>query len=229
MPKELTAPEIESKVYAHIIKKTSKGYTFDFNPLDVSKDGIADELNLDIAEVQEAIERLSTQDIEKSSKIIRIESVKPKFEIWLPSTKGGQKIKDGLCNSGLALKGNLNALYSFLIIVLAYIFIFPYPHLKNFLKIESVDDYFFWGVLITASSVPIGNYLAHKWYQLNIQIQKVPGSKYYVYALILSIILILYSVKKNYNLGTIFSSILIIANIVLVFFQIIRENKHENE
>src|SRR4030042_1316958 len=134
MAKKYTAPEIEKKVYNYIIKETSKGWkTFDFNPLNVSKEGIADILHLEDEEVEEAIASLSGQDSDKGSKLKRIESIKPRFEIWLPDTKGGKDIRDALCESGLAIKGNLNVLYSFLFLVLVYVFIFVKPYLKDFL------------------------------------------------------------------------------------------------
>ncbi len=228
MAKQYTAPEIEKKVLDHINKKTSKGYTTDFNPLDVSKEGIADELKLDDKEVEEAIESLSGQDSGKSSKLKRIESIKPKFEIWLPFTKGGIDIKDALCESGLAVKGNLNVLYSFLLLVLCYILIFEKPYLKDFLGLVNPEQYFAWAVILTAISVPVGNYLARKWYQWNLLMQRVKGSKYYVYALIAFIILIIISINKQWNIGIILSGIAALTNIALVIYQIIKDNKKKS-
>ena len=63
--KQLTAPEIEKKVLNYITNKTSMGYTIDFNPLDVSIDGIADGLNLKIEEVEEGWSKI---DIEYSER-----------------------------------------------------------------------------------------------------------------------------------------------------------------
>jgi len=224
MARQYTAPEIEKKVLDHINKKTSKGYTTNFNPLDVSNEGIADELKLDDEEVEEAIESLSGQDSGKGSKLKRIESIKPKFEIWLPSTKGGIDIKDALCESGLAVRGNLNVLYSFLFLVLCYFLIFEKTYLKDFLGLVNPEQYFFWGVILTAISVPMGNYLARKWYQVNLLLQRVKGSKYYVYALIGFIILIVISVNKQWNIGIILAGIAVVANVVMVILQIITKN-----
>ena len=225
MERQYTAPEIEKKVLDHINRKTSKGYTTDFNPLDVSKEGIADELNLDDEEVEEAIGSLSGKDSGNSLKLKKIESVKPKFEIWLPSTKGGKNIKDALCESGLAVRGNLNVLYSFLLLVLCYIFIFEKPYLKGFLGLVNPEQYFAWTVILTAISIPIGNYLARKWYQGNLLLQRVNGSKYYIYVLIMLIVLILISVNKGWNFGIIIPSIAGIVEILFVIYQIMRDNK----
>ena len=226
MERQYTAPEIEKKVLDHINRKTSKGYA-DFNPLDVSKEGIADELNIDDGAVEEAIESLSGKDSGKSSKLKRIELVKPKFEIWLPYTKGGQDIKDALCESGLAVRGNLNVLYSFLLLVLCYIFIFEKPYLKDFLGLVNSEQYFAWAVILTSISIPIGNYLARKWYQGNLLLQRVKGSKYYIYVLIMLIVLILISVNKGWNLGIIIPSIAGIAEILFVLYQIMKDNKND--
>jgi len=229
MAKQYTASEIEKKVYNHIIKETSKGYTFDFNPLNVSKEGIADKLNLEEEEVEEALASLSGQNSDKGSKLERIESIKPRFEIWLPKTNGGKDIKDALCESGLAVKGNLNILYSFLFLVVIYIFIFEVPYIKNFLGLINPVQYFIWAVIFTAISVPLGNYLAMKWYQANLLIQRVKGSKYYIYFLIVLIAIILISVNKEWNLGIILSSLGAGAEIILVIYQITKDNKNDKK
>ena len=225
MTKEHTAPEIEKKVYNHIIKKTSKGYSLDFNPLDVSKEGIADELQLQYEEVEEAIESLSANDSGKTSKLKRIESIKPKFEIWLPFTKGGTNIKDALCESGLAIKGNLNVLYSFIFLVICYYFIFIKPYLKNGLGLVNQEQYFAWAIIFTVLSIPLGNFLSRKWYQGNLLLQRVKGSKYYVYALIAFIVLIIISINKKWDVGIILSGIATLANIALVIYQVIKDGK----
>jgi|GEM_PF-5049547 len=225
MPKQYTASEIEKKVFNHIIKETSKGWdTFDFNPLNVSKEGIADMLNLEDEEVEEALNSLSAEDNDSGSKLKRIESIKPRFEIWLPFTKGGQDIKDALCESGLAIKGNLNVLYSFLFLVAIYIFIFKVPYLKNALVMTTSEQYFIWALIFTAVSVPLGNFLATKWYQVNLLMQRVKGSKYYIYFLIIMIALVLVSVNKGWNLGIIIPSIAGVVEIIFVIYQIVNKN-----
>ena len=227
MAKKYTAPEIEKKVYNYIIKETSKGWkTFDFNPLNVSKEGIADILHLEDEEVEEAIASLSGQDSDKGSKLKRIESIKPRFEIWLPDTKGGKDIRDALCESGLAIKGNLNVLYSFLFLVAIYILTFEVPCSKNALGLTNPEQYFIWAFIFTAVSVPLGNYLATKWYQANILLRRVKGSKYYIWILIILIALILLSVNKGWNLGIIIPSIAGVVEIIFVIYQITKENKN---
>ena len=226
MAKQYTSSEIERKVLNYIIKKTKKGYTTHFNPLDVSKEGIADKLNLEIEEVEEAIEKLTGKASDYSTKSLeRIESIKPKFVIWLPNTKKGDDIKDALLQSGLAVNGTVNTLYSVLIIIISYIFIFKFTHLKDFLNLETVDDYFFWAVIITAISIPIGNYLGHKWYQVNFMLQKVKGSKYYVYALLIFVAIIFFSIINNWNIVIIISGIAVLTNIALFIYQFIKDSK----
>jgi len=228
MSKQYTAHEIEKKVLDYINKKTNMGYATDFNPLDVSKEIIAEELNLNTGEVEEAIDSLSGKDSGKGSKVKRIESIKPRFEIWLPFTKKGQEIKDELCESGLAVRGNLNVLYSFLLLVLSYFFIFEKPYLKNFLGLVNPEQYFAWAAILTAVSIPLGNYLSRKWYQGNLLMQRVKGSKYYVYALIAFIILIIISINKKWNIGIILSGMAVLTNIALVIYQIIKDNKKKS-
>jgi len=228
MVKLYTASEIEKKVLEHINRKTSKGYTIDFNPLDLSVEGIADELNIDTDEVEESIERLLGNDSDNSNKSLeRIESIKLRLEIWLPFTKGGTDIKNALCESGLAVKGNLNILYSFFFMVLCYVFIFEKPYLKDFFGLVNPEQYFFWAVVLTAISIPIGNYFVRKWYQGNLLMQRVKGSKYYVWILIILISIILLSINKGWNLGIIISSIAGVLEILFMVYQIVKQENND--
>ena len=218
------APVIEEKVYDYLKRKASKGYTRNFNPLSISKKGIADSLNLKISEVEEALERLSGEGTTGKA-IERVEPIKPKFEMWLPSTEKGKEIKNVLCKSGLGIKGNLNVLYSFILIAICYILIFKLPHLRTALGLESAEDYFLWAFIITAVSVPIGNYLAHKWYQITLWLQKVKGIKIYICILTILIFLITLSFIKSWDIILLLSIIATIANVILVVFQIVKKKE----
>ena len=172
MENKKTASEVTKKVYNYIIKKTEKGYTSVFNPLDITLENIAKELRLDEEEVDEALNELSPDE---NWKISRINSIKPTFEIWLPNTKGGKNIKDFLCGAGLAKTGNLNILYSFLFLVAVYIFIFVKPYLGNILKITTFGEYFIWAIIFTLISIPFGNFISRKLYQGNLLLRRVEG------------------------------------------------------
>ena len=100
--------------------------------------------------------------------------------------------------------------------------------MKDFLGLVNPEQYFAWAVILTAISVPLGNYFARKWYQGNLLMQKVKGSKYYIYALITFIILIIISINKEWNFGIILSGIATLANIALVIYQIIKDNKKKS-
>ena len=219
MKKQLTSHEIERKILDYLDKEVRYD---DFNPLNLSKEVIADNLDLDMEEVEEAIERLSAEDSNLPSKTLeRIEPINPKFKIWLPTTKEGKEVKDLLCGSGFAVKGNLNLLYSFLFVVLFYIIIFEIPYTKGFFVDTTIQGYFFLGFAITAISVSIGKYLSHKWYQLNLLLERVKGIRYYIWSLIIFIILILSSINQGWNISLMLSGIAAVADIILVVYQIV--------
>ncbi|PLW79677.1 hypothetical protein C0585_06810 [Candidatus Woesearchaeota archaeon] len=221
MSEKLTGSEIEKKVYEHIIKSVGMGYTTDFNPLNLSTEGIADCLGLSMEEVEEAINKLKGEG--ESTNIERIESVKPKFEIWLPKTKKGKEVLDELCNSGVAIKGSMQWFYTFLLLAASYIFTFEKPYLANVLELKSFNEYFVWAVIFTGISSYFGSYLAHKWHQINYEMERIKGGKYYIYAFILLISGIIYSWMKEIDVALIITSVGTIANLVLVIYQIIKK------
>lgn len=214
MKKLKTSYEIEKDVLEYLDKKTSKGFTMDFNPLDVTLDEIASALNLNKKEINEALENLSGLG-EAASKIKKIESLKPRFEIWLPiNSEGAENIKQELCGSGMAIRGASNQFYSFLLIVLIYILKFQ-TQLLDFLDVGTLEQHFVFAAIVTAISFPIGNYLAHKWYNLTLILEKVRGAKYYYYTLIIITILFWLIVQKGWD--KLFTTILIIAAICTIF------------
>jgi len=207
-----TAPEVQKLVLDYLnleVTKSSK----EINPVDLSVEGISDNLNLSYEQVEEAVEALSNTK--------RIDSIKPKFKIWIPNSDEGYIVEKHFCESGLAISGSLNILYSFLLIGVAYFFMFEKPLLVNLLGLQTFLQYSFWSAVLTALSISLGKIISEKLYQVSIHLEKVKGANYYIYILIFFIALAILSIKNKWNLTLIITSILTSLEIFLVLFKII--------
>lgn len=199
MQKQYTSQEIEKLVLDYIHKKSVSGYNKDFNPLNLSLEYISSELMLKTEEVDEAIKNLSGMGGLGRSKIRKIESIEPQFTIWLPNTEEGDKIKETLCQKGLAIKGVWKQSFSIIFILLSYICIFNFTNFKTFSQNKNITGMFWVATIITAISIPVAKYLSYRWYQLTAKVKKIKGYNYFIYIIFGIIGLIFISIKQGWG------------------------------
>lgn len=179
-------------------------------------------MRLDIEEVQESLESLEGkhQVYGGSKKLKRIEFIKPKFKIYLPCTEGAEEIKKALCESGLAVTGNLNIFYAILFLSIAHFLIFYYPSFQNFLGLKTTEQFFLFAAFLGFISIPIGGYFAHRWYQLTIFTQKIKGFNYYLWVFVFLAALIVLSIYNQWDkFWTIIGGIAALITVLIAVFQ----------